>query len=75
MPAMQAAIVRACFALGWQPWDLHSDGVETSARSAYVHGNTGSVHAAEANVSFCSNSARRKSDRGLLMDGFLQDMQ
>jgi len=27
------------------------------------------------NVSFCHNSARRKSGRGLLMGGFLRSMQ
>ena len=27
------------------------------------------------NVSFCDNSVRRKSGRGLLMDGFLWGMQ
>ncbi len=27
------------------------------------------------NVSFCHNSARRNSGRGLLMDGFLRGMQ
>jgi hypothetical protein len=27
------------------------------------------------NVSFCHNSVRHKSDRGLLMDGFLWGMQ
>ena len=86
MPIVQAAIVHAVSLLGDSPGIfILVSFFQASAQLAYTRSETQADPAGELaafrsmqpkqNVSYCHTSSRRKSCRGLLMAGFLRDMQ